>query len=166
MSSLHAIVICQKYIRITVISSQFLLFAPSLVIRRCTLWDPQLKVLTSGDESGKWCLSIWTDLIRSQKAPRRPIYTTEARRNNYTSKLTAYFVSVVNHFKLLKKRRFKQNILNFNLFNAFWISCNSMSAKDLKLSGVLTVFNSFAKRCRMAWEPNCQQSYNTLHRGI
>ena len=37
MSSLRAIVIYQKYFRITVILSQILLFAPSLVMRRCTL---------------------------------------------------------------------------------------------------------------------------------
>ena len=38
MSSLRAIIICQKYFRITVISSQILLYSPSLVMRGCTLW--------------------------------------------------------------------------------------------------------------------------------
>ena len=37
MSSLRAIVICQKYFRISVISSKILLFAPLLVMMRCTL---------------------------------------------------------------------------------------------------------------------------------
>ena len=37
MSSLRAMVICQKYIRITEISSQILVFAPSLVMRRWTV---------------------------------------------------------------------------------------------------------------------------------
>ena len=37
MSLLRAIVICQKYFRTSVISSTILLFAPSLVMRRCTV---------------------------------------------------------------------------------------------------------------------------------
>ena len=35
LSLLHAVVILQKYFGITVISSQVLLFAPSLVMQRC-----------------------------------------------------------------------------------------------------------------------------------
>ena len=38
MSSLRAIVICQKYFGNHVISSQIHLFAPLLNMRRCTLW--------------------------------------------------------------------------------------------------------------------------------
>ena len=41
MSSLRAIVICQKYLRITVISSKILVFAPSPAMRRWTLWISQ-----------------------------------------------------------------------------------------------------------------------------
>ena len=38
MSALRAIVICQIYFRITVISSEIILLAPSLVMRRCALY--------------------------------------------------------------------------------------------------------------------------------
>ena len=38
ISPLRAIVICQNYFRITVISFIILLFAPSLVMKRCVLW--------------------------------------------------------------------------------------------------------------------------------
>ena len=38
MSSLRAIVICQKYFGNQVISSQIYRFAPALYTRRCTLW--------------------------------------------------------------------------------------------------------------------------------
>ena len=37
VSSLREIVICQRYFRIAVILVQIILFAPSLVVRRCTL---------------------------------------------------------------------------------------------------------------------------------
>ena len=44
--SLHVIVICQKYFGITVTSSQILLFAPSLVMRHCTLWISLLALIS------------------------------------------------------------------------------------------------------------------------
>ena len=48
-------VICQKYFRITVIFSQILLFAPSLIMRRCTLclcYSLTLRLDLSGSSRG------------------------------------------------------------------------------------------------------------------